>query len=226
MEPRDYIHQLEKQFHDQADPEIARGQEAYMRNQFEFHGLKTTQRRELQKTFLRKEYLPRRNELAAIVEMLWEKPQREYQYFAQELYFRYKADLQSQDMAVFEYMIITRSWWDTVDFIAVKLVGAYFRSFPGQQQVYVQKWLESENIWLQRTALLFQLKYKEDTDTSLLASTIKALVGSREFFINKAIGWALREYSKTDPQWVMEFVDKTELSGLSRREALRLVRSV
>jgi len=87
----------------------------------------------------------------------------------------------------------------------------------------VKKWLLSNNIWLQRSALLFQLKYKENIDTVLLSATINSLLGSKEFFINKAIGWILREYSKTNAIWVMEFANKTALSSLSKKEALRLI---
>jgi len=218
-----YLHELDEQFRLHADPDIARGQAAYMRNQFVYHGIKTSRRRELQKPFLKKENLPEKGDLQQLIKQIWEKPEREYQYFAQELVWRYGDKLQPKDIGLLEYMIVNKSWWDTVDFIATSLAGACFRRFPEQREEYVNKWLESGNIWLQRTALLFQLKYKTGTDTSLLATTIKALGGSREFFINKAIGWALREYSKTNPQWVVEFVKNTELSNLSRREGLRFV---
>ena len=102
-------------------------------------------------------------------------------------------------------------------------MGAYFKKYPEQREVSVKKWLNSNNIWLQRAALLFQLKYKENLDTVLLSSVINSLLGSKEFFINKAIGWILREYSKINPQWVMEFAGKTALSNLSQKEALRLI---
>ena len=82
----------------------------------------------------------------------------------------------------------------------------------------------SGNIWLQRTAILFQLKYKQETDTTLLASTIRQLCHTDEFFLNKAIGWALREYGKTHPDWVLDFTEKTVLHPLSRREGLRIIR--
>lgn len=120
-------------------------------------------------------------------------------------------------------MVTHKSWWDTVDYISIKLMGAYFKKFPEQRELYVKKWLASENIWLQRSALLFQLKYKENLDTTILSNAINYLVGSKEFFINKAIGWVLREYSRTNPKWVVDFVEKTNLNSLSRREALSLL---
>jgi 3-methyladenine DNA glycosylase AlkD len=102
-------------------------------------------------------------------------------------------------------------------------MGEYFKKYPEQRIIYVRKWINSNNIWLQRCALLFQLKYKENLDTVLLGSVINSLLGSKEFFINKAIGWILREYSKTNPIWVIEFADKTALSNFSKKEALRLI---
>ena len=135
----------------------------------------------------------------------------------------YIRQMEEEDINLFEFMVTHKSWWDTVDYIANKLMGAYFREFPEKRHEYVRKWIASNNIWLQRSALLFQLKYKSDLDPELLGSTIRQLLGSKEFFINKAIGWVLREYSRTNPEWVKEFADMTELQPLSAREALRLM---
>ncbi len=194
-----------------------------MKNQFPFFGLTAGERKELQKPFLTKAQLPPKEEVAGIVKELWKQPQRECQYFAQELAFKYHRKVEKEDIALYEYMVTHKSWWDTVDFIAANLMGAYFKRFPEQRNTYVQKWLESNNMWLQRSALLFQLKYKDQLDTALLSETIQPLLGSKAFFINKAIGWVLREYSKTNPQWVRDFVQSHELAPLSRKEALRLI---
>ena len=153
-----FINVLEIEFLKNAKPGIALEQKAYMRNQLEYYGLKSGERREIQKPFL-----------------------------------------------------------------TAKLMGEYFKKFPEQRAIYVKKWIDSNNIWLQRRALLFQLKYKENLDTALLGSTISSLLGSKEFFINKAIGWILREYSKTNPNWVMEFACKSALGNLSKKEALRWI---
>lgn len=219
-----FINTLEIEFAQHANPKIAFEHKAYMRNQFEFYGIKAMERREIQKPFLIKEFLPKKEELDNIIKSLWEKPQRDYQYFSQELAFRYVNQLEEKDINLFEYMVTHKSWWDTVDFIAAKLMGEYFKKYPEQRNLYVKKWLNSNNIWLQRSALLFQLKYKENLDTVLLSSIINSILGSKEFFINKAIGWILREYSKTNPKWVMEFADKNALSNLSKKEGLRLIR--
>ena len=218
-----FINTLEIEFAQHANPRIALEQKAYMRNQFAYYGIKATERREIQKPFFVKEFLPKKDKLDQIVIALWEKPQRDYQYFSQELAFKYVKQLAEKDIELYEYMVTHKSWWDTVDFIAAKLIGEYFKNFPEQRDAYVKKWISSNNIWLQRSALLFQLKYKENLDTALLSSIINSLLGSKEFFINKAIGWILREYSKTNPTWVKDFAKKTALSSLSKKEALRLI---
>ncbi len=219
----DYIITLETEFQNQGNPENAVKQKRYLKNKFEFFGLTTPQRRSIQKPFLQKEYLPSKTKLKNIIIELWQKPEREFQHFALDLSYKYLKQIEEDDIELFEYMILNKSWWDTVDGVAPKLVAEYFKKFPQQRETYTSKWLNSGNIWLQRSSLIFQLFYKEDLDTLFLEHAINQLLKSKEFFINKAIGWILRQYSRTNPGWVEEFVDKTELSGLSKREALRLI---
>ncbi|MGB5437133.1 MAG: DNA alkylation repair protein [Maribacter sp.] len=219
----DFLRTLELEFETNADSETAAGQKAYMRNQFEFYGIKTPKRRALQRPFFEKTYLPPKVELEHIVKTLWQRPQREYQFFAQELVFKYSRHFDQNDIDLLEYMVTNKSWWDTVDYIAVKLIGPYFECYPRQLDTYIEKWLASDNIWLQRCCLLYQLKRKDKIDTQRLEYIIKKLLGSKEFFINKAIGWVLREYSGTNPKWVKNFVEHNDLSSLSQREALRLL---
>jgi len=121
-------------------------------------------------------------------------------------------------------MICQKSWWDTVDLIATNLVGKLFQKFPELILYYITKWATSENLWLQRTTLLFQIKYKDKTDAALLFKLIESFAGHPDFFIRKAIGWALREYSRTDPQLVAEFVKNHQLSSLSTKEAVKLLK--
>lgn len=222
---KDFIQALDEAFLLNADPEIKVGKEAYMRNKFAFHGILAPHMKEIAKPFLLKAYLPVKGEMAAIVMELWNRPEREYQYFAQEFAFKYIGFPEKGDIELYEFMVTHKSWWDTVDFIANKLIGSYFKRYPEKIKSYSEKWLRSENIWLQRSAVIFQLKYKEKTDTEVLEYAIRSLRGSKEFFINKAIGWALREYGKTNPDWVMDFVENAELSNLSKREALRIIQS-
>jgi len=222
-EGREYIEALEAEFEQNANPELAQEQRAYLKNRFVHYGLKTPIRREIQKPFLLKSYLPEKQIMLEIVRTLWDRPEREFHYFAQELIFKYHRQFEPADMEYFEYMITHQSWWDTVDFIATKLVGTFFKMYPDLIQTYTDKWLKSGNMWLQRTALLFQLKNKDKTDAQLLGHCIEYLIPSEEFFINKAIGWTLREYSKTNPDWVLDFVESHALSALSKKEALRLI---
>ena len=220
----DFINVLKAEFERNANPEIASGQKAYMKNRFEFYGIKTPVRRKIQKPFFVKEYLPPKKDLHIIVKTLWEKPEREYQYFGQELVEKYSDKFDKDDITLLEFMITRKSWWDTVDFIATKLAGKYFKIFPDRRNEIIEKWIASENMWLQRTSILFQLKYKNELDTEFLAYVINSLLGSKEFFINKAIGWILRQYSTVNPGWVMDFTSKTQLDKLSRKEALRLIK--
>jgi len=118
-----------------------------------------------------------------------------------------------------EWLIINKSWWDTVDSLASNCVGTYFRFYPEKIEYYNSKWITSDNMWLNRTAIIFQLKYKKDTDFELLKNNIRHHSHQREFFIKKAIGWSLREYSKVNPSAVIKFIDENELQNLSIREA-------
>ena len=216
-----YVNHIELEYKKHSNSEIAQGQKAYMKNNFDFFGLKSPIRKDLQRPYLIKNALPLKSDLKEVIGLLWGKPQREFHYFGTELVFKYKRQFEETDIGLLEFMITHQSWWDTVDFIASNLVGPYFKLYPDLRWSICKTWLQGENMWLQRTALLFQLKYKTDLDTELLEHNINYLLGSKEFFINKAIGWILREYSKTNPAWVSEFVKKTELSSLSEKEALK-----
>lgn len=219
----DFINALSLEFEANANQQIAAMQKAYLRDQFLFYGIKTPIRRAIQKPFLVKTYLPPKENLENLIRILWKRPQREYHYFAQELAQKYTKQLEKKDILLFEFMVVTNSWWDTVDLISTKLIGVYFNKFPLQRDLYVAKWLASDNIWLRRSCIIFQLSNKEKTDKELLSNVIHSNLGSKEFFIKKAIGWALRDYSKTNPKWVERFVANTPLEPLSKREALRLL---
>ena len=220
-----YITELQKVFQENANDQKAAQQSAYLKNKFVFYGLTSPQRRVIQKPFLTRQYLPTKETGFQICRELCLKPQREFHYFSQELVSKYQKQVEREDIVLFEWMITNNSWWDTVDFIAVDLVGNYLMKFPEERRQIVDKWLKSSNIWLQRSCLLFQLKYKTNTDTHFLSYCIENLIGSKEFFINKAIGWILRQYSRTDANWVTNFIENhPRLANLSRKEALRLLK--
>ncbi|WP_107037392.1 DNA alkylation repair protein [Brumimicrobium mesophilum] len=212
-------------FEEERNPKIAKEQAAYMKNRFSFFGLKSPYRKDLQKPFLMKANLPEKSEAFELVKDLWEEPQRELHYFAQEFFAKYMKQLGKEDLEIIEWLIVRNSWWDTIDFLATKPLAEYFKKFPDERRETLDRWMKTENIWLQRSAILFQLKYKKDTDLELLRYVILELADSKEFFIKKAIGWILREYAKTKEEWVLEFLAENELQPLSVREARKLIRN-
>lgn len=217
---------LENLFRENANPENAFFMKKYMKEKFSFLGIKSPERRALTRAFYKNYTRPDINNIENIVRQLWKMEEREFQYFAMELVEKELKKMGRYDIQLFEYFIVNKSWWDTVDFIAANLVGKHLLNFPGLIEQMNKKWISSENMWLNRTALLFQLKYKNDMDAKLLKQNILKCRDSKEFFIRKAIGWVLREYSKTNPVWVSEFVDSITLSPLSKREALKWINRI
>lgn len=217
-----YIIPLKILFEKNANPSQARPMKKYMRDQFEYLGIKSPQFKILFKQHITEHSLPAVGELDEIVRDLWALPQREFQYAVVGLVERLDGQLPAKSIQTLEYMITHKSWWDTVDSIAGGTVGVHFKRFPEVREKYLAKWRASENFWLRRTTILFQLSYKQETDFDLLCEIIRENLGSKEFFINKAIGWALRQYARIDPKAVKKFVTATkELNPLSRREALK-----
>lgn len=220
-----YWVKLKQLFEEAANPDIAAGAAAYMKNISPFYGIKAPHRRKLIMELVSTEGLPVPEELTDIIKSAWLQEQREFQYAAMEIAHRMRKKTDDTVLHLYEWMIVHKSWWDTIDFIAPKLVGDCFLDYPALRDSGLARWMNSDNIWLLRTCILFQLKYKTKTDEKLLFSLIRQLAGHPEFFIRKAIGWALREYAKTQPQAVTDFVAQTPLSGLSKREALKHVGS-
>lgn len=217
----DYVDLLKAVYAASADPLKAEPMKAYMRNQVEFLGIKGPQQRVLLRQFISQEGLPSLKILSEVLLELWDLPEREYQYAALSILDKMSKQIPPDFIVTIEALITTKSWWDTVDALAAKTVGTHFRRFPDVKDQALEEWRRSEDIWLRRTCLLFQLKYKEATDLELLCDIIRENLGDDEFFINKAIGWALRQYSKTDADSVRTFVAKTPLHSLSAREAIK-----
>jgi 3-methyladenine DNA glycosylase AlkD len=152
----------------------------------------------------------------------WDRPEREFQYVACLLLRRHAEQLDEGFLDTARQLVVTKSWWDTVDTLAAHTVGPLVARHPRLAAV-MDEWAAGDELWLIRTALLHQLTYKAGTDARRLLRYCDELAGHQDFFIRKAIGWALREYARTDPAAVRDFVaaQGTRLSGLSRREALK-----
>ncbi|RSI45464.1 DNA alkylation repair enzyme [Streptococcus sanguinis] len=199
-----------------ANPDDAVAMKTYMKNKFEFLGAKTPARRKLAKAFFKQQtdFVIDWN----FINEAWNNPYRELQYTALDyLEIRNKL-LTPSDLPRLKKLAQTKSWWDTIDFLD-RLVGSIIARFPETKEIIVA-WSCDEDIWLRRLAIDHQLLRKEKTDTELLEKILVNNLGRTEFFINKAIGWALRDYSKTNPDWVRAFIERhrAEMAALSIRE--------
>ena len=216
-----YARDLKTLFLKHANPKNAVPMKRYMRDQFEYVGLKTPEFTELLRRHIAADGLPALADLDAILRDLWALPQREFQYAAVGLLRRSEKQLPASFIRTLEYLLVTKSWWDTVDTVATGTLGVHFRRFPKVRDRTLARWRKSRNFWLRRACILFQLNYKQDTNFALMQDIIRENLGSKEFFLNKAIGWALRQYTRVDPQGVRRFVAETPLHPLSAREALK-----
>lgn len=221
LSPEKYLHHVKSTFQAAGDPERAQGQMAYMRNQFEYYGLRAPEWVALSKQIFADKGIPEGEDLQTLARLCMEDEYREINYFALEMVQKVQKKQPEAFIEFFEELITTRSWWDTVDWLS-KLVGIHFRRFPHLIAPVTERWMASGNMWLQRVCLIFQLTYKEKTDTELMFRFILELQDSKEFFIQKAAGWALRQYSKTDPEAVKAFIEAHPgLAPLTKREGLK-----
>ena len=208
-----------------ADPEKAPGMKAYMKDHFEYLGVASPERKVVVRFVWENHKDLIRQEWRDLIRMLWDTPRREYQYVAMDLMAKVKTKLVEEDIALIEELVLQKSWWDTVDFLASNMVGKYFEKFPQHIDKYINEWKRSDIMWLNRTAIIFQLKYKDKLDFDLLTEQILYHIDSKEFFINKASGWALRQHSKAKPDEVAKFVaENPSLSSLIKREASKYLK--
>lgn len=205
-----------QKFYDNKNEKNAYYMAKYMKNMFPFIGLKKPERVSLSKEFLKLKKKDKEVDWDFIFKC-YDMPEREFHYLAIDYMDMVKNLFTPMDMENIEKLITRKSWWDTVDYIN-RIVGHVAMRYPEVKENTIRRWIYSDNIWLKRVSIIFQLKYKENTDTEFLKEAILHNSQSDEFFINKAIGWALREYSKTNKEWVKEFIDNNELSKLSVRE--------
>lgn len=192
-----------------ADPVRAAEMSAYMRDRFPFLGVPAPQRRAASREVLRGR---RKAADWEFIDACWARPEREYRYVACD-HLR-TAAVDRADLDRLRRLVSTGSWWDTVDALA-KTVGRTASAAD------MREWARDPDMWVRRAAILHQLGRRHSTDAQLLGEIVRANLGSGEFFIDKAIGWALRDHSKTDPGWVRAFLGATDVSPLTRREASR-----
>ncbi|MGB1318515.1 MAG: DNA alkylation repair protein, partial [Flavobacteriales bacterium] len=182
----DYLKPFQELLTENANAENASAMKAYMKGRFEYYGIKSPQRRDLQKQFLAQNGLPIPFDPEVFL-ALWKADQREFQMFGLDVLRRQSKKVSVGDLALIEELIVTKSWWDTVDGLASWICGPYFQKFPEKTKSITAAWAVSENMWLRRTSILFQLGYKDKTESKILINHIEKNLGSDEFFINKAI---------------------------------------
>jgi 3-methyladenine DNA glycosylase AlkD len=220
-----FIQNLEQDLHQKANRELAIPMENYMKNNFSFLGIKTEERRAIFKENYEKYKSEVKSDFRNIAWVLFNKKEREFHQVAIDLLVKEsKKKYILEDIKLIENLIITNSWWDSVDTIAKYLLGGYLMQFPNETLKVIEHFSNSQNMWLNRSAILFQLSYKDKTNFDLLKSECEKHKESKEFFIQKAIGWALRDYSRFNPSGVTEYVNSTNLKPLSQREALRNIK--
>ena len=183
---------------------LAESMSKYMQDKFRFLGVRGATRTEIYK-----KYFPDARKTKTIdwdfVENCWNKEEREFQYVVVYYLKAMQKFLKREDISRLKYLIVTKSWWDTIDLLA-KVVGSLVIRIEGYDQIMLE-WSKDSNIWLKRVVILYQLSLKEKVDKQVLERILVNNLGDSEFFINKAIGWALRDYSKFNPEWVREFIE-------------------
>lgn len=215
------VNQLVSLFEIHKNEEKAKAMKAYMKEKFAFFGIQAVERRLIQKQWISQTSINKNlNSIREVVRELFLEKNRECHYAAID----HIATLQSktfkpEDANLIEFLITKNSWWDTVDPVASNFLGNFNKIFPSQGTALIKEWRYSDNIWKKRSCLIFQLKYKDNTDFRLLVSLILQFQFEKDFFIQKAIGWTLREFSKKNPLAVEKFLQSTDLSSLAKREA-------
>jgi len=218
----DFIPQLEAAFSKNRNEENAFQMKKYLKNLFSFYGIKTTERRTIFQELLKSNKQEISENYREIALTLLNMEFRELHYCGNEILIKnLKKNYSKDDIKLVETFLITNSWWDSVDTISKYLLGQYLIEFPNETEKVIERFSNSENMWLNRSAIIFQLGYKKKTNYDLLFSECDKHSQSKEFFIQKAIGWALREYGSVNPGLVLNFVNNSDLKPLSRKEAIR-----
>jgi len=213
-----------KAFESAKNPEKAAGMSKYMRNLFHYLGLTAPVRTKLQQPLFKESPFETEKDVLSAAQRLWALPEREYQYCALELCSKHKMLLTPAAFPVFSKFVGIKSWWDTVDSCASNCIGDLVFRYPALH-ANMDAWVTDKCMWRRRSSLIYQLKFKDNTDLCRLTNNATALLHEDEFFIQKAIGWSLRQVSKSNKPFVREFLSKhsSEMSTVARREAKKYV---
>jgi 3-methyladenine DNA glycosylase AlkD len=208
---------------DAGDQERAAQMAAYMKTGMPMYGVPSPARTTIVRTLAREFPATTRSEYDGGVRALWRGTHREEKYLAIAYARSFPRYVTLSSVGMYRMMIIQGAWWDLVDEIATHLVGGVLMNQRERFMPTIERWTTSKDMWLRRTAIISQLRHKDETDVTLLGTACTANLSDTDFFIRKAIGWALREYAKTDPEWVVAYVSNhaDEMSGLTRREATK-----
>ena len=223
ISPKEYLQKVIAFFQESGNPEIAEGQMNYMRNKFEYYGVKAPGWVKFSKEIMKSEGVYQNEELKEFVRLCLNEEHREIHYFGIQMVEKVTKKEDEDFIEFLEELILTHSWWDSVDWIS-KMVGWHFMRFPHQISSVTERWISTDNIWLQRMAIIFQRYKNFPTDERMLFDYILRAKSSEEFFIQKGIGWALRDYSKENPEAVIEFINDNQLKPLSKREGLKWIK--
>jgi len=209
------------------DPERAAAQQRYMKSAMPFHGVRMAEVRRIARAVFAEPPVPSRDAWVETVLALWRTARfREERYAAIELSGdrRFRPFRRPDLLPVYEELVVTGAWWDLVEPVATGRIGPLVLAYPRQVGKAMRAWARSDDPWKRRAAIICQVTARARTDVKLLTACIEPSLGERDFFLRKGIGWALRQYARSDPDWVRAFVEAhPDLSALSRREALRHV---
>lgn len=226
----DLVEELRRRIAGAGDPSRAPGMQAYMKSELPYRGVTSVPLRTLTREVVAAHPLPDRPSWEAAVRELWDHAEYREEWYAALAVARhplYRAYQDVDTLTLYRHLLVTGAWWDVVDDIATHLVGDILAADPGRVTPVMRAWAVDDDLWLRRTAVICQLGRKAGTDVELLrfvlTENLEDSRHGREFFVRKAVGWALRQHARTDPAWVRVFVADHEdrLSGLSRREALK-----
>lgn len=224
---KEYTKKIHSLFAKHGDELAAQTMTKVTNGQFKFLGIKTVEQNELTKKIFVNYPLPKYDETKSIIRELFSFEEREYLYFGISLFLKRKKMWQKTDIVFIESLILTQPGWDTVEYISTEIVSQFYEMYPRIATEFIQAWISSKSQWLKAAAIMFQRTFKDQTNTELLAESITANISSDSDIVNRAIGAALRNYSKSNYKWVLDFVVKNsaEMNKKTKQEAIKWIDS-